>query len=48
MRESVTKHLESNSVFYGDFLAQPVRGSNGDTEAPDDDAALIDAVTDQE
>ena len=51
MRESVANHLESNSVFYRDFLAIPVicrNAYNADTEVPDDEDALIDAIIDPE
>ena len=38
-------------MFYRDFLAQPVTSSNAysaDTEAPDDDDAIIDNISDPE
>ena len=47
IRQSVTVHLESNAIFYRDFLAQPIRCSNAhnaDTEAPNDEDAFIDTV----
>ena len=47
MRETVAKHLESNSVFYSNFLAQPVASNNAynaDTEAPNDEDANIDTI----
>ena len=51
MRESVANHLDNNSVFYRDFLAQPVQYNdayNADTEAPSDEDAIIDLVHDPE
>lgn len=47
-REIVANHLENNSVFYYDFLPQPVASnsaSNADTEAP---TAYIHSVQDPE
>ena len=47
MREIVANHLESNSVFYCNFLSQPVacnNAYNADTEAPTDEDAYIDSV----
>ena len=47
MREIVADHLESNSAFYRDFVAQPVKTDdayNADTEAPSDQDAIIDSV----
>ena len=51
MREIVANHLESNSVFYRDFQAQPVQSGNAynaDTEAPSDQDANIDSIHDIE
>ena len=51
MREIVANHLENNSVFYRDFLAQPVQTNNAynaDTEAPSDEDAIVDSVHDPE
>ena len=51
LREIVANHLESNSTFYRDFLAQPVQTNNAynaDTEAPTDQDAIIDSVHDKE
>ena len=48
MREIVANHL---SIFFGDFLAQPVQTSNAynaDTETPSDEDAIIDSVHDPE
>ena len=47
----MANHLENNSVFYHDFLAQPIQSSdayNADTEAPSDEDAIIDSVDDPE
>ena len=49
MREIVANHLDNNSVFYRDFLAQPVESNNAynaDTDAPSDEDAFIDTVSD--
>ena len=51
MRETVANHLEGNSEFYRDFLAQPVQTDNAynaDTEAPSDQDAIIDSIHDTE
>ena len=51
MRESVATYLESNAVFYCDFLAKHIRCSNAynaDTEAPNDDDAFINTVRNSE
>ena len=51
MREIVADHLENNSAFYRDFLAQPVQTNNAynaDTEAPTDQDVIIDSVHDIE
>ena len=51
MREIAANHFENNSVFYRDFLAQPVHSGNAynvDTEAPSDQDAMIDSVHDIE
>ena len=51
MRENVANYLDNNSVFYHDFLAQPVESNNAynaDTDAPGDEDAFIDTVSDPE
>ena len=43
MREIVVNHLDTNSVFYCNFLAQPVacnNAYNADTEAPTEDTYI--------
>ena len=51
MREIVANHLDNNSVFYRNFLPQPVASDNTynvDTEALSNENAFIDTINDSD